>query len=66
MAIKNSKSILSGNKYNIEKVIVLRWLFKETNISIGFTFYSGTTSFQNQSGYFVFEKYKELHSQSTF
>ena len=50
MAIKNSKSILSGNKYNIEKV----------------TFYSGTTSIQNQSGYFVFEKYKELHSQITF
>ena len=54
MGIENSKSILSGNKYNIEKV--------DTN----FTFYSGTTSFQNQSGYFVFEKYKELHSQSTF
>ena len=52
MGIKNSKSILSGNKYNIEKV--------DTN------FYSGTTSFQNQSGYFVFEKYKELHSQITF
>ena len=51
MGIENSKSILSGNRYNIEKI--------ETNNS-------GTISFQNQSGYFVFEKYKELHSQSTF
>ena len=53
MGIENSKSILSGNRYNIEKINRL-------------TFNSGTISFQNQSGYFVFEKYKELHSQSTF
>ena len=51
MGIENSKSILSGNKYNTQKI--------ETN-------YLGIISFQNQNGYFVFEKYKELHSQSTF
>ena len=52
MGIENSKIILRGNIYNLEKI--------ETN------FYSGIISFQNQNGYFVFEKYKELHSQSTF
>ena len=51
MGIENSKIILRGNIYNLEKI--------ETN-------YSGIISFQNQNGYFVFEKYKELHSQSTF
>ena len=40
--------------------------FKQAVNSNGLMFYSGTISFQNQSGYFVFEKYKELHSQSTF